>query len=78
MAMDVWIDGHKLVRRLKFGYPECINNQKLSLSMTMDLYDYGPQAATQMPSDSEAYDPTPLVTAAMKNIKVGCATSSTS
>jgi hypothetical protein len=78
MAMDVWIDGHKLVRRLKFGYPECVNNQKLNLSMTMDLYDYGPQAATEMPSDSQAYDLTPFVTAAMKNIKVGCGTSSTS
>lgn len=75
MAMDVWIDGQKLVRRLKFGVPECVNSQKLSLNMTMDLYDYGPQPATQVPSDSDAYDITPLLSAAMKNTKTGCGTS---
>lgn len=72
MAMDVWIDGQRLVRRVKFGYPECVNNQKLNFSMTMDLYDYGPQPSIQVPSDSQAYDLTPLMTSAMKNIKVGC------
>ena len=74
MAMDVWIDGQKLVRRLTFGYPECVNNQKLTMSMTMDLYDYGPQPTTQMPSAADAYDITPFITAAMKNIKGGCST----
>jgi hypothetical protein len=76
MPMDVWIDGQKLVRRMKFGYAECVNNQKLNLSMTMDLYDYGAQPTTQVPSDSDAYDITPFVTAAMKNIKAGCGSSS--
>jgi hypothetical protein len=76
MGMDVWIDGQKLVRRLKFGYPECVNNQKLNLSMTMDLYDYGAQPSTQVPSDSDAYDLTPLITAAMKSVKFGCSSSS--
>jgi hypothetical protein len=76
MPMDVWIDSHKLVRRMKFGYPECVNNQKLNLSMTMDLYDYGAQPSTQVPSDSDAYDITPFVSAAMKSIKAGCGSSS--
>lgn len=72
MAMDVWIGSDKLVRRLRFGYPECVNNQKLSFAMTMDLYDYGPQPTTQVPSDAQSYDLTPMVTSAMKNIKFGC------
>ncbi len=76
MPMDVWIDSQKLVRRMKFGYPECVNNQKLNLNMTMDLYDYGPQPSTQVPSASDAYDITPFVSAAMKHIKTGCGTSS--
>ena len=76
MAMDVWIDGQKLVRRLRFGYPECVNNQKLSLNMTMDLYDHGPQPSTQVPPDSRAYDLTPLITTAMKTMKLGCSGSS--
>ena len=42
----------------------------------MDLYDYGPQPSTQVPSDADAYDITPFISAAMKNIKTGCGTSS--
>jgi hypothetical protein len=76
LAMDVWIGADKLVHRLSFGYPECVNSQKLSFNMTMDLYDYGPQPTTRMPSDGQAYDLTPLVSSAMKNIKFGCASSS--
>ena len=72
MAMDVWVGSDKLVRRLRFGYPECVNNQRLSFNMTMDLYDYGPQPRTQVPPDSQSYDLTPMVAAAMKNIKFGC------
>jgi hypothetical protein len=72
MTMDVWIGADKLVRRLHFGYPECVNDQKLSLSMTMDLYDYGPQPKTQLPSDAQAFDLTPLISSAMQNIKFGC------
>jgi hypothetical protein len=60
------------VRRLHFGYPECVNDQKLSLSMTMDLYDYGAQPRTQIPSDAQAFDLTPLMTTAMQNVKFGC------
>ena len=76
LAMDVWIGPDKLVRRLRFGYPECVNNQRLSFSMTMDLYDYGPQPATQVPPASQSYDLTPMLSAAMKNIKFGCSAGS--
>jgi hypothetical protein len=72
MAMDVWIGSDKLVRRLRVGYPECVNNQKLSFNMTMDLYDYGPQPTTWVPAASQSYDLTPMVTSAMKSIKFGC------
>jgi hypothetical protein len=76
MAMDVWIGSDKLVHRLRFGYPECVNSHKLSFHMTMDLYDYGPQPTTRVPPDSQTYDLTPLVTSAMKNVKLGCSSSS--
>lgn len=76
MAMDVWIGSDRLVHRLRLGYPECVNNQRLSFHMTMDLYDYGAQPRTQVPPDSQAFDLTPLVTSAMKNIKFGCSASS--
>jgi hypothetical protein len=76
MAMDVWVGADKLVRRLHFGYPECVNDQKLNLSMTMDLFDYGPQPKTQLPSDAQAFDLTPLLATAMQNIKLGCTAAS--
>ncbi|HEX3975508.1 MAG TPA: hypothetical protein VHW96_04550 [Solirubrobacteraceae bacterium] len=75
MAMDVWIDGSKLVRRMSFDMPECVNNQKLNMSMTMDLYDYGPQPATTLPPSSQAFDLTPLLSASMQHVKLGCSSS---
>ena len=68
---DVWIDGQKLVRRLTFGYPECVNNQKLTMSMTMDLYDFGPQKTVSVPSPSQAYDITPLMVKSLSQLKLG-------
>jgi hypothetical protein len=72
MPMDVWIDAGKLVRRMSFDMAECVNSQKLNMSMTMDLYDYGQQPATQPPPSSQAFDLTPLLSASMKNVKFGC------
>jgi hypothetical protein len=72
MPMDVWIDHSKLVRRMSFTMAECVNDQKLSMSMAMDLYDYGPQQAAQMPPSSQTFDLTPLMAGAMQNIKFGC------
>jgi hypothetical protein len=41
------------------------------LAMTMDLSDYGSQAAPTLPSSSQAYDLTPLVLKSLKNFKPG-------
>jgi hypothetical protein len=73
---DVWIDHHKLVRQMSMNMPECVNNQKVTMSMTMDMYDYGPQPATQIPPSAQTYDLTPLISASMKQVKLGCSTSS--
>lgn len=72
LPMDVWIDADKLVRRLSFAYAECVNNQRLGLNMTMDLYDYGPQTVPSLPTGSQTYDLTPLVAKEIKNVKLGC------
>ncbi len=76
MPMDVWIDRDKLVRRMSFTMGECVNNQKVSMNMAMDLFDYGPQHATQMPSSAQTFDLTPLVAGSMQNLKFGCSSSS--
>jgi hypothetical protein len=76
MPADVWIDHNRLVRRMSFAIPECVNNQKVTMSMSMDLYDYGAQPETQMPTNSQTYDLTPLISASMKHVKLGCSGSS--
>jgi hypothetical protein len=72
MPIDAWIDSHNLVRRMSFSMHACVENQKLSLGMTMDFYDYGLQRPTQVPNAQAAYDATPLLTSALGKIKFGC------
>lgn len=72
LPIDVWIGHDHLVRRISLDFAECVANQRLRVGMTMDLYDYGPQKATSVPSDEEAYDITPLLTGALGKIKFGC------
>lgn len=75
MPMDVWIDRHKLVRRMSFTMGECVNNLRMSMHMVMDLYDYGPQPSAQMPPSAQTFDLTPLIAGTMQNLKLGCTTS---
>jgi hypothetical protein len=72
IPMDVWVDHQKLVRRLSFAFAECVENQRLKLGMTMELYDYGPQPQPSIPSASESYDITPQLEKLLKNAKLGC------
>lgn len=72
LPIDAWIDNKNLVRRINVGIAECVAGQHLKMSMLMDLYDYGPQRTTQLPSDSDAFDITPALTSAMKNVSLGC------
>jgi hypothetical protein len=64
--MDVWIDGSRLVRRISFDMPECVDNQRLNTGTAIDLYDSDPQPATQLPAPSQAFDLTPLLSAQMR------------
>ena len=43
-----------------------------NLAMTMDLYDYGSQKPTALPSQPDAYDITPLMSATFSTIHFGC------
>lgn len=72
MPIDAWVDHSNLVRRLDLKFTECAAGQHVKLGMVMDLYDYGAQKPTQVPSDSDAYDITPLLTSSLSKIKLGC------
>lgn len=72
LPMDVWIDHQNLVRRLAFAFTECVAQQHLQFGMTMDLYGYGPQTQPRLPSSSDTYDLTPLLSSRLSQIKFGC------
>jgi hypothetical protein len=75
MPMDVWIDSHRLLRRMSFSFGECVQSQHVTMAMTMNLSDYGSQAVPSLPSSSDAYDLTPLVLKSLKSFKPGtCST----
>lgn len=71
MPMDAWIDSHALLRRMSFSFGECIQSQRLTMSMTMNLSHYGPQTVPSPPSPTQAYDLTPLILKSLKDFKPG-------
>lgn len=71
MPMDVWIDSQRLLRRMSFSFGECVQSQRLTMAMTMNLTDYGQQSVPSPPSSSQAYDLTPLVLQSLKSFKPG-------
>lgn len=71
MPMDVWIDSHKLLRRMSFSFGECVQSQRLTMAMTMNLSNYGQQTVPAAPSSSQAYDLTPLILKSLKSYKPG-------
>lgn len=72
LPVDAWIDHGNLLRRLVFRLPECVDNVRLTTSMTMDLYDYGTQTPVSLPAAADAYDITPLLSSTFSAIHFGC------
>jgi hypothetical protein len=50
LPVDVWIDGSNLVRRIQSDLPLNIHSVSLDETITMNLFDYGPQAAALPPA----------------------------
>jgi hypothetical protein len=72
LPVDVWIDSHRLIRQMSFSFPECVEGQHLHASMVFDVAGYGPQPTVTMPSAGQAFDLTPLISAKVGKIKLGC------
>jgi hypothetical protein len=75
VPMDAFIDHQNLVRRLDIAFPECVGKQRLRLTMRIDLYDYGPQAAPRIPPARDVYDLTPILSKTLSKVHVGCTAS---
>jgi hypothetical protein len=56
LPVDVWIDAQHRVRQMQLQFPLCADGQSSSLSMTMDLSNYGQVPAVTIPSASDTHD----------------------
>ena len=57
---DVWIDDAGLIRRLTTAYDETVGGKTLSMSMTMDMSDYGSPVDVSAPPASQVFDVTDM------------------
>jgi hypothetical protein len=57
IPVDVWVDGHQLVRRIQMNFGGSLANaQTLQLGMTIDFSNYGPQPRPTLPAADEVQD----------------------
>jgi hypothetical protein len=58
LPVDVWIDAHRLVRRLMIVFSIAAGPQKVQMSFTIDLFGFGPTPAVTTPPAAETYEVT--------------------
>lgn len=56
IPVDVWIDGQHLVRREALSIDESISGQTVTVALRVDVPQYGPQPAPQLPPPSQVAD----------------------
>jgi len=65
--IDIWIDDHDLVRRVRMSYSvRTPGVGRTSTVTTMDFSDFGEQVHVNLPSDADTFDATSLGTKALK------------
>jgi hypothetical protein len=58
IPVNVWVDAHHLVRRLTLALPLSTGGQRTQLSMTMELFEFGPTPTLSPPPAGEVFDAT--------------------
>jgi hypothetical protein len=59
-VVDAWVDGDGLVRRFGMTVAVASGAQSATMTMTMDLHDFGKAVAVTLPDASEVADVTQL------------------
>jgi len=67
LPIDVWLDSSQRVRRFSTRVQACTEQGPLTESISMDLFNYGPQPAVVAPPESEVTDVTGALTSVMSN-----------
>jgi hypothetical protein len=52
----VWIDSHKLVRRMSMSMNMKVQGQQMKMDMSFDLFNFGPKPAVKPPPASDVVD----------------------
>jgi hypothetical protein len=61
IPVDVWIDGHNLVRRMRLSFRESLpTGQTVSTAITVDIVEYGPQPPPVLPPADQVTDASAL------------------
>jgi len=58
LPIDVYVDDHKLVRRMGFKLDLCTTEGNVSVALKFDFLDYGPQTVPGLPHGEEVRDAT--------------------
>jgi hypothetical protein len=58
IPVDVWIDSHRLVRRMQLSFRIPAGGQTASINMTIELFGFGATPAVSTPPASETFDAT--------------------
>jgi hypothetical protein len=56
LPVEVWIDGHHLVRQMQLAFAENAGGQNVNTQITLGIPEYGPQPAPVLPPDSQVND----------------------
>ncbi len=56
LPVQVWVDGQHLVRRMQMAFAETVSGQTLSMLMSFDIPQYGPESAPQLPAAGQVTD----------------------
>jgi hypothetical protein len=58
LPVDVWVDAHRLVRRMTIALSLPSEGQRLQIRMTIELFGFGATAPVTPPPVAETYDAT--------------------
>jgi hypothetical protein len=58
LPVDVWVDGHGLVRRMTLVLSSPAGGLKLQMHMTLELFDFGATPPVAPPAPGDTYDAT--------------------
>ncbi|TMK95668.1 MAG: hypothetical protein E6G34_14100 [Actinobacteria bacterium] len=58
LPVEVWVDAHKLVRRIALALKVPAEGQELAVRITVELFDFGRTPRVSVPSGNEVFDAT--------------------